>query len=120
MQKYHEILFLSLSVAYGYGFLMVFIVCLASLAGLAIIPVIHLKSPVGRQIYEYSYAFMVALAASALICDALLHLVPQVSIALTDVYYSVINYYVITHIHVQVFNLHQHGGVEEEGSDHSP
>ena len=66
--------------AYGYGFLMVFIVSLASLAGLAILPVIHSKSPLGRQIYEYSYAFMVALAVSALVSDAVLHLIPQVSI----------------------------------------
>ena len=58
---------------------MVFIVCLAALLGLAILPIIHTKSPVGRQIYEYSYAFMIALAVSALVSDAVIHLIPQVS-----------------------------------------
>ena len=31
---------------------MIFIVCLASLAGLAIIPCIYSKSSVGRQLYD--------------------------------------------------------------------
>ena len=59
---------------------MVLLVCLGSLVGLVILPVIHSKSPISRQIYEYAYAFMVALAISALVCDAILHLIPLVSI----------------------------------------
>ena len=71
---------LSLPAAYGFGFLMVLIVCLAALIGLVILPIIRSKSPLGRQIYEYTYAFMIALAISALVSDAILHLIPQVSI----------------------------------------
>ena len=58
---------------------MVFIVCLVSLAGLSLLPVIYSKSSVGRQLYEYTYSFMIALAISALVSDAVLHLIPEVS-----------------------------------------
>lgn len=65
--------------AYGYGFLMVTLVSLASFLGVCILPFVFQKSERGRLYYEYIHAFMVALAASALLCDGILHLTPHVS-----------------------------------------
>lgn len=58
---------------------MVILVCLGSLLGVFIVPLIKSDSRVGRQVYEYVYAFMIALGASALVSDAILHLIPHVS-----------------------------------------
>lgn len=58
---------------------MIIFVSLCSLIGVFLVPLIHSESPVGRQIYEYVYAFMIALGISALITDAILHLIPHVS-----------------------------------------
>ena len=65
--------------AYGYGFLMILFVCLCSLLGVFLVPLINSKSKVGRQTYEYVYALMIAVGISALISDAVLHLIPHVS-----------------------------------------
>ena len=62
--------------AYGYGFLMVVLVSLGSLFGLVLLPVA--KSEKLKQYYHYSYALLIALGASALFCDAILHLIPEV------------------------------------------
>ena len=55
------------------------LVCLASLLGIVLVPLIRTTSRVARIAYEYSYAFMIALGASALITDAILHIIPHVS-----------------------------------------
>ena len=68
-----------LYLAYGYGFLMILFVSLCSLVGVCLVPLINSDSTVGRQTYEYVYAFMIAIGASALITDAVLHLIPHVS-----------------------------------------
>ena len=68
-----------ISLAYGYGFLMILLVCLGSLLGVFLVPLIKSDSKVGRQTYEYVYAFMIAIGTSALITDAILHLIPHVS-----------------------------------------
>ncbi len=68
--------YFSLHAAYGYGFLMVLLVCLASLIGLAIIPI--LKNQKLKSYYHYVNALLVALGTSALFCDAVLHLIPEV------------------------------------------
>ncbi len=62
---------------YGYGFLMVVLVSLASLVGLAIIPFSSSKK--FKSYYHYVNALLVALGASALFCDAVLHLIPEVT-----------------------------------------
>ena len=58
---------------------MVMFVCLGSLTGIVLVPLIKTKSRAARIAYEYTYAFMVALGASALVTDAVLHLIPHVS-----------------------------------------
>lgn len=65
--------------AYGYGFLMILFVSLCSLLGIFLVPLINSNSRLGRQTYEYMYAFMIAIGISALISDAVLHLIPHVS-----------------------------------------
>lgn len=51
-------------------------VSLASLLGLLLLPVA--KSPRLEQYYQYTYALLISLGASALFCDAVLHLIPEV------------------------------------------
>ena len=58
---------------------MIVFVCLCSLLGVFLVPLINSESKIGQQTYEYMYAFMIAIAISALICDAVLHLIPHVS-----------------------------------------
>ena len=58
---------------------MIVLVCLCSLVGVFLVPLINSESKIGQQTYEYMYAFMIAIAISALICDAVLHLIPHVS-----------------------------------------
>ena len=55
---------------------MVLLVSLASLIGLAIIPITKNKKL--KSYYHYFYALLIALGASALFCDAVLHLIPEV------------------------------------------
>ena len=63
-----------LLLAWGYGFLSVTIISLASLAGVAIIPFI------GKAIYKKALTMLVALAVGSLTGDSLLHLLPHVRI----------------------------------------
>ena len=63
---------------YGYGFLMILAVSACALLGVLALPLVREKSGVG-QLYKYFYSLMIALGASALFCDAILHLIPQVS-----------------------------------------
>ena len=65
------------AIAYGYGFLMVILVSACSLLGVFFIPFVKKDSKFGRY-YKYFYALMIALGASALFCDAVLHLIPEV------------------------------------------
>ena len=62
--------------AYGYGFLMVVIICLVSLLGLLILPCA--KHPRFKKYYQYFLALLISLGASALFSDAVLHLAPEV------------------------------------------
>ena len=62
--------------AYGYGFLLVVLVSLASLLGIFMVPLA--RNPRLKQYYEYAYALLISLGASALFCDAILHLIPEV------------------------------------------
>ena len=66
--------------AYGYGFLMVAFISLGSLCGAVIVPLVSTDSKLARVAYEYAYAFMIAMGASALLSDAILHLIPHVSL----------------------------------------
>ena len=76
--------------AYGYGFLMVLLVSLGSLLGIVVVPLIsngngsshNRGNSLTRKalVYKYTYFFMIALGTSALICDAVLHLFPHVSL----------------------------------------
>lgn len=63
--------------AYGYGFLMILLVCLGSLSGIFLVPLIKKDSKVGKQTYEYVYALLIATGSSALVSDAILHLIPH-------------------------------------------
>ncbi len=49
-----------------------------SLLGVFFVPLIKKSTKVG-QLYKYFYSLMIALGASALFCDAILHLIPEVS-----------------------------------------
>ena len=69
--------------AYGYGFLLVVLVSLASLLGLLLLPMA--KSPRLKQYYQYTYALLISLGASALFCDAILHLIPEVCVGVFHV-----------------------------------
>ena len=60
--------------------MMILLVCLGSLGGIFLVPLIRKDSKVGKQTYEYVYAFMIATGASALVSDAILHLIPHVSL----------------------------------------
>ena len=58
---------------------MVAFVSLGSLCGVIIVPLVSTKTKLARIAYEYAYAFMIAVGASALLSDAILHLIPHVS-----------------------------------------
>jgi zinc transporter ZupT len=81
--------------AYGYGFLMIVLVSLCSLIGVLLVPLLSSNSVIGKQTYEYVYALMIAVGISALICDAVLHLIPH------------------------GLGLHAHGHGEDGHDDHS-
>ena len=63
--------------AYGYGFLMVALVSACSLLGVLFLPLLN-KNNKFHSIYKYFYILMIALGTSALFCDAILHLLPEV------------------------------------------
>ncbi len=65
--------------AYGYGFLMVAFISIVSLAGIAVVPFLREGTRLG-QYYKYIYALLIALGVSSLFCDAILHLIPHVSV----------------------------------------
>ena len=70
--------FLSLSPslpAYGVGFVAVLIVSLLSLLGVVIIPLLR------KKILRFIFSFLVAMGVAALVCDAVLHLIPHVSLS---------------------------------------
>ena len=43
------------------------------------VPLMNSQSKFGRKTYKYVYVFMVAVGISALLSDAVLHLIPHVS-----------------------------------------
>lgn len=63
--------------AYGYGFLMAVAVSACPLIGVFVIPLLRKNAKFG-QLYKYFNSLMIALGASALFCDAVLHLIPEV------------------------------------------
>ena len=65
--------------AYGYGFLMAIAVASASVFGVLVVPLVQKNSKFGR-FYKYFKTLMIALGVSALFCDAILHLIPHVSL----------------------------------------
>lgn len=62
--------------AYGYGFLILVVISLLSLLVVVIVPFLQKDSRFGR-LYKYLYALLISLGASALFCDAVLHLIPH-------------------------------------------
>ena len=60
---------------------MICLVSLGSLLGILVVPLITNKKKGSWKIliYKYMYTFMIALGTSALLCDAVLHLLPHVS-----------------------------------------
>ena len=60
---------------------MVMLVSLGSLLGVTVVPLIYAKEKSRSKalIYKYVYFLMIALGTSALLCDAILHLLPHVS-----------------------------------------
>jgi len=63
--------------AYGYGFLIVLAISLLSLAAVAIVPFLNKNSKFG-QFYKFLYPLLISMGVSALVCDAILHLIPHV------------------------------------------
>ena len=58
---------------------MIFLESLCSFVGVFVVPLMNSQSKFGRITYRYVYAFMVAVGTSALLSDAVLHLIPHVS-----------------------------------------
>ena len=56
---------------------MVIFVCVCSLFGVILLPLLN-KGNKFHGLYKYIYALMIALGTSALFCDAILHLIPEV------------------------------------------
>ena len=69
---------ISLSVAYGYGFIMILIVSLTSLLGLIILPFVQQKTCLAVA-YKHLITLLITMGVAALVSDALLHLIPNVS-----------------------------------------
>ena len=61
--------------AYGVGFVAVLIVSLLSLLGVVLIPLLR------KKIMRFVSSFLVAMGVAALVCDAVLHLIPHVSLS---------------------------------------
>ncbi len=60
---------------WGYAFLAVLVISLVGLLGVAVVPVMQ------KVFYNHLLQFLVALAVGSLVGDALLHLLPHVSVA---------------------------------------
>ena len=60
------------SPAYGVGFAAILVISLVSLLGVCLVPLI------GKSFMQYLTSFLVAMGVSALVCDAVLHLIPHV------------------------------------------
>ena len=58
---------------FGYGFIAVTIINLSSIGGLMVVPLMR------KQAYSRLLLFFIAMAASALLSNALFHLIPQVA-----------------------------------------
>ena len=56
---------------------MVVLVSATSVLGIVIVPLV--RGSRFKHLYKYVYALMISLGASALFCDAVLHLIPEVS-----------------------------------------
>ena len=61
---------------------MIFLVSACSLGGILLVPLIKTNSETGKRIYDHIYSFIVAIAISALVSDAVLHLIPHVGISI--------------------------------------
>ena len=72
---------------------MAVVVSACSLVGVLVIPVLN-KNNKFHSIYKYFYALMIALGTSALFCDAILHLIPEVHYQLL---FLIINSYIVVH-----------------------
>ena len=68
-----------MSTAYGYGFLMIAVISLLSLLGVTIVPFVHRSSKLAVY-YKYIITLLISMGVSALVTDALLHLIPNVSL----------------------------------------
>ncbi|CAI8010001.1 Zinc transporter ZIP10, partial [Geodia barretti] len=62
--------------AYGYGFVMIFIISLLSLLGVVIVPLIRQNSRL-LLVYKHLISLLIAMGVAALTTDALLHLIPN-------------------------------------------
>ena len=67
-----------LPTAYGYGFIMIFIISLMSLLGVSIVPFLRSNSRLAT-VYKYLITLLISMGVAALVSDALLHLIPGVS-----------------------------------------
>ena len=72
------LMLLLVTTAYGYGFIMVVVISLLSLLGVTIVPFIQHSSRLA-SVYKQLITLLIAMGVSALISDALLHLIPNVS-----------------------------------------
>ena len=70
----------SSSPAYGYGFLISVAISLTSLLAVFIVPFLKEGTTLGK-FYKAIYAFMMASSSSALFCDAILIILPEVGVA---------------------------------------
>lgn len=66
-----------LSTAYGYGFLISVAISLTSLLAIFIVPFLKEGTTLGK-FYKAIYAFMMGSSSSALFCDAILIILPEV------------------------------------------
>jgi zinc transporter ZupT len=62
--------------AYGYGFIMIFIISLTSLLGVSIVPLLRSNSRLAT-VYKYLITLLISMGVAALVSDALLHLLPS-------------------------------------------
>lgn len=58
---------------------MVFIISLMSLLGVSIVPFLRSNSRLA-VVYKYLITLLISMGVAALVCDALLHLIPNVSL----------------------------------------
>jgi hypothetical protein len=70
----------TLAEIYGYGTIMILSVSLLSLLGIIIVPLLKTQNRIGKIIYKYTLTLMIAMGASALLCNVLFDLLPTVSL----------------------------------------